>query len=736
MASIQYSNRTGIITGTSSADTIIAGFDDIGDDRIVALGGSDEIFSGGGKDFVLGGSGDDFISGEGGNDKLFGGTGSDDIFGGSGDDTLFVETNLSKFGTDSFSGGDGFDTLAFGTGSVINVNGTPNQVFFTDPEAGVSVNLINTFVAGITTTFQQGTGGEDFVNLGTELGRIRGPNNSAPVLADIERIQLTAFDDQIFDSTASHEIDGLDGDDYLFGGGGADVIDGGDGNDTAMYGGSAAAVSIVLLELTPGNGGTGAGGDAEGDRLFGIENVFGSGHGDFMLGDGAANILRGRDGNDSLLGGGGADSLIGELDNDTLRGGLGNDRVDGGDGVDTALFLDWNGTSFTILTPVSTVITLANGESEGSAVLLRKSFTKGGVATATLETDTLVSIENVNGTDFFDTIKGNDSANTLNGLDGNDLLDGGRGSDILNGGDGTDTASFAIGTLVEFERADASLITGKATVSRSHFELSQIVTTVETDTLQGIENLTGTTGSDTLTGNGAVNTLDGGNGNDTLAGLGGGDKLIGGDGFDMADYRAEAGVTVDLQNAILDGAAFGDILAGIEGVFGGNGDNTLKGDGNANTFIVTGGDNLLQGRGGDDTITGGAGRDNISGGTENDTLSGNGLRDRLNGNAGDDTLAGGDGGDFLTGGTGNDTQTGGTGADTFIFAGNAGIDTILDFEDGTDTIEIDNNKAATFADLGIANNGTAHVTVTYGVNTIEVFGAAPITLAAEDFSIL
>lgn len=894
MATINYTNTSGIITGTGSADTITAGLGDTGNDRIVALGGDDGIFSGGGGDFVLGGSGTDLLSGESGNDKLFGGTGSDDIFGGSGDDTLFVETNLSNFGTDSFSGGTGFDTLAFGTGDFISVNGTPNQVFFNDPETGVSVNLVNTFAAGITTTFQQGTGGGvDFVNLGSELGRIRGANGTAPLLADIERIQLTKFDDQIFDSSAAHELRGGDGDDYISGGGGADVIDGGDGNDTALYGGSPQAVSIILLEITPGEGGTGSGGDAENEILIGIENVFCSQHDDFVLGDGGANTILGRDGNDSLLGGGGEDTLNGEAGDDTLRGGLGNDRADGGEGSDLALFLDWNGTSTTPLTPVSTVITLASGEAEGTAVLLRKTLTKSGFVTTTLETDTLVSVEKVTGTDFFDTIKGNDSDNTLNGADGNDLLDGGRGSDILNGGDGTDTASFAIGTIFEFERADASLLTGKAAVSRSHFELSKVVTTVETDTLQSIENLTGTTGNDKLTGNSAVNVLDGGNGDDTLAGLGGGDKLIGGngsdtadysasasavfmsvaggsggdaagdqlssienligsglndvlsgdananklsggdgddvieggagadtmdggdgtdtlsyknsaagvtmsldgglagagdaagdsatgfeniagsatggdtlrgddgknivggnggddilagmaggdkliggDGVDMADYRAEEGVTVDMQNAIFDGAAFGDVFDGIEGIFGGKGDNSLKGDGEANIFEVLTGTNLLLGRGGEDILTGGGGRDNISGGTENDTLSGNGLRDRLTGNAGDDTLDGGDGSDDLTGGTGSDTQSGGAGKDTFIFTGNAGLDTILDFEDGADLIEIGNNKVAAFADLAIANNGTAHVTVSYGVNTIEIFGAAPITLTAEDFSIL
>ena len=45
--------------------------------------------------------------------------------------------------------------------------------------------------------------------------------------------------------------------------------------------------------------------------MFSIENVFGSGHDDFVLGDAKFNILRGNNGNDQLLGGGGNDTLDG-----------------------------------------------------------------------------------------------------------------------------------------------------------------------------------------------------------------------------------------------------------------------------------------------------------------------------------------------------------------------------------------------------------------------------------------
>ena len=51
---------------------------------------------------------------------------------------------------------------------------------------------------------------------------------------------------------------------------------------------------------------------------------------------------------------------------------------------------------------------------------------------------------------------------------------------------------------------------------------------------------------------------------------------------------------------------------------------------------------------------------------------------------------GGPGSDKLTGGTGDDTLTGGTGDDTFVFSplDGFGIDTITDFETGTDKIDL------------------------------------------------
>jgi serralysin len=128
------------------------------------------------------------------------------------------------------------------------------------------------------------------------------------------------------------------GDDFLVGGKGGDHLLGGAGSDWASYQGSSDGVYVDLY------GGFGLYGDAAGDTLDSIENLFGSDHDDALVGDEQANILKGVGGDDSLLGFDGADTLYGGDDNDnlyghkgndTLYGDTGDDRLEGGSGRDT-----------------------------------------------------------------------------------------------------------------------------------------------------------------------------------------------------------------------------------------------------------------------------------------------------------------------------------------------------------------------------------------------------------------
>ena len=67
------------------------------------------------------------------------------------------------------------------------------------------------------------------------------------------------------------------------------------------------------------------GGDAQGDGLYGIEGVIGSGYADFLVGKDDRNVLRGEGGNDTLVGLGGDDELEGGAGADELFGDAGFD---------------------------------------------------------------------------------------------------------------------------------------------------------------------------------------------------------------------------------------------------------------------------------------------------------------------------------------------------------------------------------------------------------------------------
>ena len=260
-----------------------------------------------------------------------------------------------------------------------------------------------------------------------------------------------------------------------------------------------------------------------------------------VTGNGLANVITGNDGNNSLSGLGG---------NDTLIGGLGDDTLDGGDGTDTASYAD---------------------AASGVIVKLAEQDTLQDTGGAGL--DLLHSIENLTGSAFNDVLTGDDGANVISGLAGNDTLNGGDGNDTLDGGDGTDRASYADA---------ASAVTVSLAVTAA-----QDTGGAGTDTLVGIENLTGSDFADTLTGDAGANVINALDGDDTLNGGAGDDTLDGGDGNDTASYEdAASGVTVSLAIATAqetDGAGT-DTLMHIENLTGSAFNDTLTGDAGANVI--------------------------------------------------------------------------------------------------------------------------------------------------------
>ena len=179
----------------------------------------------------------------------------------------------------------------------------------------------------------------------------------------------------------------------------------------------------------------------------------------------------------------------------------------------------------------------------------------------------------------------------------------------------------------------------------------------------------------------------------------------------------------------------------IENGTTGSGNDTINGNDLNNVLISGAGIDRINGLGGDDDIEAGAHLDIVNGGSGNDFIDGDGGVDILIGGSENDLISGGDGNDWLIGGAdndrlvgdaGDDTMIGGGGADTFEFTATlqAENDTIRDFQDGIDQIEITN--ATGINDLQITYDiGGANV-VMQGLD-IRVVGAAQDSLTEDDF---
>ena len=306
------------------------------------------------------------------------------------------------------------------------------------------------------------------------------------------------------------------------------------------------------------------------------------------------------------------DTLIGNSFNNTLAGFGGNDFLDGRDGIDTADFSRYSPDVGRLVegVPSFLVVHLGAHDAAGTAV----ESISGGTTTQTVTT--LVSIENVIGADFVpNQLFGNEKDNVLTGGSLSDaLLDGGLGNDTLIGGGRSDTASYASHNSLSGEFGTISLGPSNSVAGHANYFIPlvfngfQTAQNVETDTLFGIENITGSNLNETLNGNAADNILDGGLGNDTLVGNGGHDtasyvshdtgsvSLGESDTISLGLNDADGSFTRSQLNQVLEL----DVLRGITNVTGSNRSETINGNEK---------DNILAGRGGSNTINGGLGND-------------------------------------------------------------------------------------------------------------------------------
>ncbi len=446
--------------GTEQNDVMIGNAGAGVHNYLYGLGGHDTMFGRGGNDRLYGGAGNDWLKGDAGADLLDGGDGEDTISYTNATQTPWgVSVDLDAgvghngdaegdiyIGIENVDGADTNDLLAgtaannklwagFGNDTLIGRAGNDQLYGYVGNDwldGGVGADVLDGGDDDDWITYATSSAGVT-ANLATGMGS--GGDATGDTYTSIENIDGSAFADTLTGNAGNNslwgnggndvltggagddQLLGGDGHDGLRGGAGADFLDGGDGVDTVYYQDSSAGVTAYLTAgLVIGFDAEGFGGDAEGDMYFGIENLVGSYHDDFVLGSAGSNDLIGLGGNDYLDGGTGNDRLLGGDGDDELNGGAGADKLDGGNGI------DWIFYSSAYWGDVGTGVTVNLATGLGS----------GGNA----QGDTYFSIENVLGSAYSDIIIGNAANNILNGGGGNDTLVGGGGADTLYAGGG------------------------------------------------------------------------------------------------------------------------------------------------------------------------------------------------------------------------------------------------------------------------------------------------------------
>ena len=119
-----------------------------------------------------------------------------------------------------------------------------------------------------------------------------------------------------------------------------------------------------------------------------------------------------------------------------------------------------------------------------------------------------------------------------------------------------------------------------------------------------------------------------------------------------------------------------------------------------------------------------------------DVINGQGGDDTLTGFSGFDVLRGQEGDDLLDGGNNEDLLSGGSGADRFVVKPSLGYDTILDYEDGIDSLVLAGDL--TFEQIEITQSGSDTLLALAGNGDFLAFieGVSASNIDATDFEVM
>jgi Ca2+-binding RTX toxin-like protein len=602
-------------------------------DRLFGEAGADTLFASEGTDYLDGGDGFDQV--------IYSGNVVVDLadftkndWTAKGDNLVRIEKVIADNKDDDQLFGDDKDNWLHGTGGNDLLNGRGGADILDGGNDNDTVTYIDAPM-GVTADLSQGSGGWG------------GGKENLDTFFSIENLIGSKYEDVLTGDAKANILDGGDGygDDILSGGGNADILlgrdgkdtldggtgddtldggldgdtlKGGVGSDTASYAHAAASVAVNLSNPSENTG------EAWEDSYQSIENITGSNFEDKLIGNTGNNILNGHGGADAMYGSFGNDTyfvdnagdvvienanegndtvyasvhhtLTANVDNLILQGGAdlqgygnggvnvlfgntGNNILNGNGDADAMYGADGNDAYF-IDNAGDVVIENAN---EGNDTVFS---TAHFALSPNVETLILQGAADLQG-------YGNSQANTLYGNSGHNLLNGNGGADTMLGGIGNDVYFVDNAGDVVFENAGEG---NDAVFSTAHFALSP---DVETLVLQGNADLQGY-------GNSQANTLYGNSGHNLLNGNGGADTMLGGigndvyfvdDGFDQVTENANEGtdavfatvhfiLSANVETLVQQGSAnldgTGNALANK--LFGNSGDNTLDGQGNADTL--------------------------------------------------------------------------------------------------------------------------------------------------------
>jgi Ca2+-binding RTX toxin-like protein len=571
-------------------------------------------------------TGDSTITGGAGDDSITGGTGTDSLTGGGGADTLVGGDN-----SDTLTGGAGIDSINAGSGDdVVNVNGTD--------DAGAE-----TLAGGI---------GTDTLAVSSDLTL-----NASSELSGFETVTLTETSDLVLQASelSDNSIATVTG-------------TAGGVTETVTFNGTANAETIDLSGVTSVTDATlVVNARAEDDEIIG------SNFGDILNGEDGLDTITGGQGDDTMSGGTDEDTFVfiadASAETDTISdwgNGGNNDAVSGALGAGDQLNVDFSTwvpgsasadptktdataggdgvVNFATEYKVGDVITITFNGTDSVSRTVQAGGTSG-VAVALAFQSVFESLSM--GTSFDpDLVDGVGSASVTPSVDGSAVL-------FItndNGGDGAFTITASVDGATGYT-----------------FDASTIAAT------NGVVNVQGNDGDDTITGGVNADTIAGGTNDDVILGGGGADSLAGEAGNDSINGGSEA--------------------------------------------------DSIEGGAGNDTLLGGAGNDTIRGGENNDTITGGGGSDELFGDAGDDVFVFANAAELA-----GDTEiNGGTGTDTIQLLGTTLDDSFFENVSEMEVVDFAGTSAhgltlGSNADAAFANGIT--VTANVAATSLTVDGSS------------